>query len=246
MKRYELSQIGTFHINHNEDANCIIEIGADKVLFAVMDGCSMGKESHFASTLIAKILRKIATEMSYKAFIEKVDKQSNDYLKDILNQLFKELGQIKNQLFLETEEVLSTLILGVFDSEKNEIELITIGDGLICCDGKFYEYEQNDKPDYLGYHLSEDFEDWFSMQKQKLMLRNVKDLSISTDGIFTFKQFDNRYYDKIQEEEIVEYLLIDTEWNKYENMLGKKLSEIENRFGLKPSDDLTILRIINE
>ncbi|MFN3299575.1 MAG: protein phosphatase 2C domain-containing protein [Sediminibacterium sp.] len=246
MKKHEISRIGEFHINHNEDSSAITDIGEDKILIAVMDGCSMGKESHFASTLIAKLLRKIGKEISFREFAERTKKETNEYLEEILKRLFEDLKQLKNQLHLEIEEILSTLIIGVFDKQKKEIELMTIGDGLICCNGELFEYEQDDKPDYLGYHLGEDFKSWLQNQSQKLSIKNVEDLSISTDGIFTFKNFDGKEYDKITEEEIVRYLLIDEKGANEENMLKTKIIEIENRFGLKPSDDLTIIRIINK
>ena len=215
-------------------------------MIAVMDGCSMGTESHFASTLIAKILRKIAKELSFKAFIKKEEKSLSVYLKEIVKKLFEELRDIKNRLLLEREEVLSTLILGILNHKNREAELFTVGDGLICWNGLYTEYEQNDKPDYLGYHLNEDFEAWFNVQKQKLSLDNVQDLSISTDGIFTFKEFDNKAYPTILEEEIIELLMVDKKWCEQENMLPKKVRKIEQHFGLKPSDDLSILRIIAE
>ena len=242
---YELSTIGSFHINHNEDAYLITEIGNHHILMAVMDGCSMGKESHFASTLILKILRKISTEISYKAFLEKIDKGADEYLREIMEQLFQELKFLKNHLLLEVEEILSTLILGILNKKEKQAELITIGDGLICCNGILYEYEQDDKPDYLGYHLAEDFSVWWQKQNQQLSLKQVEDLSISTDGIFTFKKFDNRVYESIQEEQIAAYFLIDRQWEGQAKMFSKKLSEIERIFGLRPSDDLTILRVIN-
>lgn len=244
MKKYFLSEIGKFHTNHNEDAFVIEEIGKNKILIAVMDGCSMGKESHFASTLMAKLLRKIAKEIGYKAFIEKTEKTAGEHLKEVMNQLFLEMRQIKNQLLLERDEVLSTLILGVLDEAEKALELIVIGDGLVCNNGEFHEYEQDDQPDYLGYHLAERFKHWFQGQTQKLTLKNIKDISISTDGIFTFKNFDGKEYAKISDEEIVEFLLISEKWENQANMLNRKLIEIEDEFGLKPSDDLTIIRII--
>lgn len=243
MKKYEISKIGEFHTNHNEDSSSITEIGEDKIMIAVMDGCSMGKESHFASTLIAKLLRKIGKEISFRAFAERTKKETSEYLEEILEKLFEDLKQLKNKLHLEREEILSTLILGIFDKRQREIELITVGDGLICCNGKLIEYEQDDKPDYLGYHLGEEFRKWLKNQTQKLNLKNVEDLSISTDGIFAFKNFDGKEYAKITEEEIVNYLLIDEKGSEEENMLKKKVLEIENKYGLKPSDDLTIIRL---
>lgn len=244
MQKYHLSQIGEFHTNHNEDALTITDIGDNNILIAVMDGCSMGKESHFASTLIAKLLRKIGKEISYRAFAEKTERNIHETLQEIMKRLFQDLRQIKNQLLLEREEILSTLILGVLDMPTKTAELITIGDGLICCNGELIEYEQDDKPDYLGYHLGEDFDVWFQDQTQILSLTNVNDLSISTDGIFTFKNFDGKAYAEITEDQIVDYLLIDEEWYNHENMLKKKASEIDTNFGLKPGDDLTIIRVI--
>ncbi|MBL7817270.1 MAG: protein phosphatase 2C domain-containing protein [Saprospiraceae bacterium] len=241
---YKISIIGQFHLNHNEDSSVILEIGEDILLCAVMDGCSMGQESHFASTLLKKLLRKIGKEINYKEFIAKNKKTTKGYLKDIIQQLFAELRQIKNLLHLERDEILSTIILAVLDKTKKEIELIAVGDGLICCNLTFTEFEQNNKPDYLGYHLNEAFDNWFESHPQRLSLKDVRNFSMTTDGIFTFRGFDDKKYDKITEKGILEYLLIDEEWANQENMLNKKLIEIEKKYGLKPSDDLTIIRLM--
>ena len=208
-----------------------------------MDGCSMGKESQFASLLITKLLRKIGKEIRYREFSERRKRSAEECLESIMNALFKELGQIKNQLHLEIEELLSTIVLGILDLTKNEIELIIIGDGLICKDGIIYEYEQDNQPDYLGYHLNEPFKNWYSEQSQKLSLNNIKDISISTDGIFSFRNFDGKEIQQIQEREIIEYLLIDESLSNHENMLFRKITDLENYYGLLPGDDLTIIRI---
>lgn len=244
MRIYKLSKIGEFHTNHNEDALVIADIGDDKLLLAVMDGCSMGKESHFASTLTAKILRKVSKEISYQTFVERDNKTIGQYLKLILHRLFVEIGQIKNQLLLETEELLSTLILGVLNKSSKSIDVIIVGDGLICSNGILYEYEQDDQPDYLGYHLFEDFESWFQNQNQKISLENINDLSMVTDGIFTFRNFNGKKYPELKEEKVISLLLVDKTGKNQENMLLKKMLELKNEFGLMPGDDLTIIRIL--
>lgn len=243
MNKYTLSLIGEFHTNQNEDAYAIVDLGQEKMMIAVMDGCSMGKESHFASTLIVKLLRKIGKELGFRNFAERNQKETSEYLREILEKLFDDLKHLKSILHLEKDELLSTLILGVLDKSTLDVEIITVGDGLICYNGELIEYEQNDKPDYLGYHLDGEFNPWFQNQSQVVSLKNVKDLSISTDGIFTFKNFDGKPYPEISEEELVQYLLIDEEGAEQENMLKKKILTIENKYGLKPSDDLTIIRI---
>ena len=215
-------------------------------MISVMDGCSMGTESYFASTLIGKVLKKISTEIHYKEFAEKTEDSIEQILKKVTRSLFQKLKELKNELSLERDELLSTMILGIVDREEKIAEIITIGDGLVICDGVITEYEQDNKPDYLGYHLDENFEDWYEKQNQRLRLSNIEDLSISTDGIFTFKKFDTEEYDEVTESEIVDYLLIDRQEKESENMLLKKMIRIEKKWGLKPSDDLTIIRLMIE
>ena len=192
MVKSEFTQIGEFHINHNEDFLVSCEIGNDKMMIAVMDGCTMGTESYFASTLIGKLLRQISKEIHYKTFIEKIEIDVQQLLEEILKHLFAKLKAIKNQLGLENDELLSTLILGIVNFENKSAEIISIGDGLVFYDDNFVEYDQVNTPDYLGYHLHIDFEEWFQKQNQKLSLTNIENLSISTDGIFSFKKFDNK------------------------------------------------------
>ncbi|MFK8101740.1 MAG: protein phosphatase 2C domain-containing protein [Saprospiraceae bacterium] len=244
MNLYQISTIGSFHVNHNEDALTVNHLNQDKILLAVLDGCSMGTESHFASCLLVKIIRKVTKEISFKAFAEKTEKTTASYLKVILQQVFLDLQQISQQLMLEVEEILTTVVLCVLDHTLREAACIVIGDGLIICNDQCFEYEQGNKPDYLGYHLQENFEDWYQQQSQKLWLPRVQQLSLASDGIFSFKHYDTEIYDTITESEIIDFLLRDQQWMEQSLMLHKKLLYLENTFGIKPSDDLSIIRII--
>ncbi len=236
--------MGTFHLNQNEDYLTVNEIGNKRLLMAVMDGCTMGIDSHFASTLIGKLLKKIAKEMDYKAFVEKKQEELKPLLRKVMQTLFEALQKLQSQLDLKREELLSTLILGVVDLEGRNAEFLTIGDGLICCNDQEFEYEQDNRPDYLGYHLKADFEVWYASQKQRLSLESIDDLSIATDGIFTFKRFDKGVYEQIEATSIERFLLKDKTWCDSKNMLQKKMRFIEKNFGLKPTDDLAIVRLV--
>lgn len=243
MHIHTYSVIGNFHLNHNEDALIVAEIGETHRLVAVMDGCSMGKESHFASTLMKKLLQKIARELGYQAFFERVEPSLSFYLHESLRRLFQELSQLKNQLHLDQTELLSTLILGLVDREQRAAEILTSGDGLVVGNGQFYEYEQDDRPDYLGYHLAEDFPAWYAKQTQYLRLSNLSDLSIATDGVFSFRHFDNRDWSSFSETDILQYLLTDQQWRDHPQMLKKKVLHLKETYGLHPGDDLTLIRI---
>jgi uncharacterized FlaG/YvyC family protein len=240
MKIYTTLKIGDHHTNHCEDYLITAELSKYKVLCAVMDGCSMGTDSHFASTLTGKILKKISKEHRYKEFVSKKSDDSKHTLEEIVNQLFQELRGLKNSLQLEREEVLNTLLISIIDTRDCTGEFLCIGDGLICINNQFSEFEQNDKPDYLGYHLEEDFNDWYKNQKQRISVQGIKDFSLATDGIFTFKKFDNKIYP--EPEDIVNFLLVNAEGSQNPIMLDRKVIEIQTDWGLKPTDDLAIVR----
>ena len=170
MKIHSTLSIGEFHTNNCEDFLINEQIADNQRLIAVLDGCTMGTESVFASHLYGKILRKIAKQQFYKAFVSKDILTLKQKLKQVTKALITETKQLKNQLDLNTNELLSTVIVGIVDSTEYNAEFLAIGDGLICVDGKLTEYEQNDKPDYIGYHLYGDFETWFQSQKQTLSI----------------------------------------------------------------------------
>lgn len=113
---------------------------------------------------------------------------------------------------------------------------------MFCIDGIITEFEQDNKPDYFGYHLDKCFEKWYSSQKQRISIEQFQDLSICTDGIFTFQKFDNQKYQTA--DNVIDFLLNDKDGFENQNMLKKKVFEIEKKWGLKPTDDLGIIRII--
>ncbi|EZH73548.1 stage II sporulation protein E (SpoIIE) [Aquimarina atlantica] len=244
MKIYKTLHIGEFHTNHCEDFLIEEQIGTNEKLLAVLDGCTMGTESVFASILFGKILRNIAKNKFYEEFVTDNSIQLKDKLKEVVKILIHEIKLFKNQLGLETNELLSTLIIGIVETKESKAEFLTIGDGLICKDGELIEYEQGDKPDYLGYHLRDDFDSWFDSQEQKVSISNFKDLSISTDGIFTFKNLENKSKQK-PENEIIEYLLIDNEGAEFDNFLDRKIRTLKDKWNHLSPDDLAIIRIKN-
>lgn len=118
MNIYSALQIGDYHINHCEDFWITKKIGSDKILCAVMDGCSTAMESHFVSALFGKILRKICVEKGYQELYETIDNTIEEDLKSVLKDLFKEVISLKNQLMLDEKELLTTLILLLYNTKN--------------------------------------------------------------------------------------------------------------------------------
>lgn len=223
-------QIGAYHLQHCEDYLFHEHIGTDRLLCAVMDGCTMGTDSYFISTMVGKLLRKIVKERHYLEFIQPSQLSLSEQLKRIIRQLFDELKLLKNQLQLEQREMLTTIIIFLLD-DNNGTGMI-VGDGVVSIDGHITVFEQDNKPDYLGYHLGEDFESWYA--KQAIMnVVSFKDISISTDGISSFTALEGGE----TEEDPLSYLLFDT------GELDKKLKYLEHQAGLRPTDDVAIIRV---
>jgi hypothetical protein len=244
MKIYTTLQIGAYHINHCEDYLFSDTIGNNKIICAVMDGCTMGKDSYLIATIVGKLLRKICKSISYREFYSKETPalSPENYLKVIVQELFKEMKILKNQLQLEREELLTTLIILVADTQTDKGVILVIGDGVVSMNGKTTTFDQDNKPDYLGFHLSADFETWYELQQQRLLIDHLGDISIATDGIESFTRVAAPENSEIIDP--VHFLLQDITGLGDEEMLNKKLKIIEHKYGLNHTDDLAVIRIV--
>ena len=230
-------QIGEHHLNHCEDYLLTAEIGDDISLIAVCDGCTIGNESWFASALIGKILKKISRKIHYRTLHEpQLTEDLCALEKLILKELFSEIKDIQQRLFLEKEELLSTLILGLINVKKRRVKVIVIGDGLVKIDEDIYEFDQNNKPDYLGLHLTENFEEWYIEQTQTIDNQIDKNILISTDGIFSFLPYE--YNGNKKEIKADAFILEKSRLN-----FKQKMIYLEEEYALKPTDDLAIISL---
>jgi len=246
MTFFELTHIGEFHVNHNEDFLVTEDAGESYKLIAVMDGCSSGTDSHLASSLIGKLLRKAAKQQAYREYAQKKKLDLSSVLERISLQLFEDLCLLNGLLDLRSDEILSTLILGIVDIEDSSAELIVVGDGVIHTNGETFEYENDNKPDYIGYHLNMDKHLWYQTRTTKKTIKKFEELTISTDGIHTFKNFDGKRYPDFGEDEIMKAFFEDTSDLENSNKLKATLIRIKEEYGLIPSDDLTMVRVVVE
>lgn len=108
----------------------------------------------------------------------------------------------------------------------------------------YTEYEQDDKPDYLAYHVNADFEIWYDAHPQKLSVPHFTDLSICTDGIYTFRNFKNPLQQKT-DSDIKTYLLEDLEGAESAHFLQNKVLSLNENSDHVVTDDLAIVRLIS-
>jgi hypothetical protein len=238
------TQIGTHHTDHNEDAFLTAEITDRHLLLAVMDGCSSGTDAHFATGLIAKVLRRIAKQTNLRSFAERTSPTTEQLLKDTLRTLLADLARLSSDLDLDQVELLSTLVLAIVDTQDRHAEIVVIGDGVIACDEEIIEFDQQNKPDYLGYHLHEDFDDYWNLLTQRVTATDFLDLALASDGVFAFRAFSHDSYRPVTEEELISFLLCHRDEGPDETAYRRKVIYISNTFGLKPTDDLTVVRVM--
>lgn len=212
---------------------------------SVMDGCSGGISSYFAATLFGKILNKVYSTMAYPqvAGFATDSASTNQILEYCCKMFFDELIQTKNQLFLERNELLSTLIIAVYNSETLTLSVACAGDGAYAVNGLVTLIEQQNKPNYLAYHLEKGFKTWYTQETLVHHMQGVSSFAIATDGVESFASEslteDDTNFDAVS------YLLTDVSLSNNPAMLHKKCLIMEGEYRLIPRDDVAIIRVIN-
>ena len=158
---------------------------------ALFDGCSSGIDSHYASTY-HKYLIKDACD-------DEILWEDPEYISyNIIRFVYDELYNLPYQRGVE---MLSTIVLLVVNHETEEYFIVFAGDGVACIDGKIVNVHDADGDSvwylsnvYNPYNVNnmgikEAFDNYYDTLK-KLSGKGFNNISISTDGIDTFK---NKY-----------------------------------------------------
>jgi hypothetical protein len=217
----------------------------------IFDGCSGGKDSHFASTLFGKTFKDVITNLS--DFLDKPESTTENNSKFLMYMMSRKISEVKQILHLDIVELLSTVVLCAINKNTKECLITAFGDGFFCVDGqetlikntRFLNKENGENmPDYLVYDLKDienygDFENWFDSKSEKHLFESVKEVSIASDGIATFKQF--KHSDFIINP--IDFLAKDDGLMNTKNMLERKYNILQNKYCMINTDDLSLIRI---
>lgn len=237
MKVYTHIQKGEAHPVFCEDFLMTKKDLSSRFLVAsVMDGCSGGKETHFSSTLIAKSLRKTLQGLETNNWFLGGD--AEQLSKILIQSVRDDLLKTREYFHLITEELVSTIILLVYDSQKDFAHFTLVGDGSIAINNEIHRVEQQNMPNYLAYHLKKDFEDFYK-KLTCFQIQSPKNLAISTDGIDSF--FDH----KLQTSPIdtAKELLVN-ELEERKDILASRIQYFYEQYNQIAQDDLAIVRIV--
>lgn len=238
MQIYTTLQRGQQHKHFCEDFLFHTSIGKNWQVGAVADGCSGGRDSHFASTLTCKLLRKITQKEEFPSNLF----TAKEVGLKLLKAWFVELEQAQKHLQLEIVELLSTLILMVFNKEQAWITVL--GDGVVAIGGNIHIIDQNNIPDYPIYHLKDTLEERYNyLTKNSFETSTPQNLAIATDGILSFVNYKNPLgnFHKF----VTVFLLCNSEYHNHTTMLNRKYNILQKKHQLLNSDDLSIIRLLN-
>jgi len=238
---FSISKISNEHANHCEDSHFTLNY-ENYFIGCVLDGCSTGVDSHFASMLIGKLLKK-----ELKFCIDLLDKiytydlPTDDFIKNFINQVLittaTQLRLVTHQLNLEENELLSTIVLAVYIKPFEKLFIKIIGDGgyLINQQDYLMIHPKNNMPEYLAYHLVGDHSiSNFINNIEVTKFENVSEFSIFTDGLEQIKGPESS-------ENIIDYLLKNKDFSQSKIMLQRKFNILTKNHH-KCNDDVSIIR----
>ncbi len=233
------------HRNYNEDAQMVSEIGRHWFVGAVMDGCSTALDSHFASALVAKLFEKSAKAFNNKnnIFPTHLDDMSPKEMGiSFLESFFQDIKQTQKQLALDDIEILTTYIIFAYNHQTKEAWVNISGDGFIMINDEIIEIDQNNAPDFFGYHIDESFDSWFENHTTSYEFGKIETLAISTDGPAKLLDINRKTIEDINP---LEYMLQHSDFAGEKKELRKKYEFLRTKHQLYPFDDISILKITN-
>ncbi len=162
-----LNKISSVH-NSCEDSLFVKEDN-NFIYGGVFDGCSTGTKSHWASQTFAY------------AFARHQIPSSDDAVFDVWN----DLGQMMDELKLDHMNMLSTCILFSYHKETQQLRLRIFGDGTYFINDVEHQVEQDNTPDYFGYHLGDNLFGFgrYMARYPEQVYENVTKFQICSDGI---------------------------------------------------------------
>lgn len=217
---------------HNSCEDSFFVKETDELIYGcICDGCSTGIKSHFASQAICYAFEKTASN-----YINMFPITSERAVRAIIANIF----MIKSILTLDNMNFLSTLLMFQYHKPSKKLLIRAFGDGFYSVNDVECIIDQNNIPDYIGYHLNDDYKnlgDYLDKYPERLYI-DVEKFLISTDGIERIER------GALQKEATIEPLKLLLHPPTGKTYLDRMWNLIK-KDGFILSDDLTIVSYVN-
>jgi Protein phosphatase 2C len=228
-----LNKRSASHHNWCEDNYWFLET-EDYIYGAVLDGCSTGHNSHFASTFV-----KYALEKGVGKVVDIDECPFNTLADHLATYVLDKMKVISASLDLTDMNLLSTIVFFAYSKEDQELYVKFFGDGVVYVNGEEFVHDEANTPQYLAYQLyasEEDFQVYLNTRKEQ-WFQDVKDFSICSDGIHSFRNLKNSALDRM----LPVQLLVNSDiFAQQKTGLSKKFNILSERNpGYISNDDLS-------
>lgn len=243
-----LNKISSEHELHCEDNYYLFE-DENIIVGAVLDGCSTGINSHWASQTLQYCFKQYEKAFGFNEFITLFSNGWDSEVNNILCEVATALNETKKVLDLTDMNLLSTIVFFVYNKKTKTLYVKFIGDGAFFYkkNNEWYsiENDENNTPLYLGYYCQIPKENLLSFLTTRVtyILDEIEEFAISSDGIFSFKN-NKSLEEEIQITSPENYLIADESFIKLKHELGKKFIGLRND-GWVIKDDLTVIKYKN-
>ncbi len=219
------------------------------IIAATFDGCSDGIDSHFASSLAGKCLKMILGKpdaVIEPSSIYNFDSCFHLYETIIKNFLIK-FEEMRTILQLSGKEMLTTVILMVYNKKTDQGHIIAMGDGIVSINGELHVIDQNNEPEYPIVYAgavtkdANSFNKFIGTHKNQWFFTGLEDIVLSTDGLLQLK---NKKNPELKADVAADFFINNNEMKDLDVMLGRKYNILKLQ-GWENHDDLGIIRIMN-
>jgi hypothetical protein len=159
--------------HHNSCEDSVLVVESENFIDGIIsDGCSTGIKSHFASQALCYAFKEVGLR---DAWVDDV----------VLKSVKTRLLAVCAALGLEEMNLLATLILFHYNKSDKTLRIRVFGDGYYYINDVEYIIDQNNTPDYFGYHIYKDpisFDNYLKKYPE-LVYDNVERFMICSDGI---------------------------------------------------------------
>ena len=204
---------------HNSCEDTVLAVETEHVIYGgVFDGCSSGKNSHWASQTLAYLF-----EYSFGL---------SDGIISLTLARMEDIARVTGTNVVNFE---STAILFHYHKETKKLRVRAFGDGIYFVNGVEYEIDQNNTPDYMAHYMFVRGLQVLDYYKRNPIqeYENVDNFQICSDGL---KAINTNQYEKTDREPMSLLLAPPTS----ENYL-KRMWNILHREKFTLSDDLSII-----
>ena len=247
---YNLSKRGMDHDNNCEDSSLSIILPNGFVFNGVFDGCSSGKESHVASSL----MKRISLGCIFRILKNTNTRDTQLILYTLFCDMYSALVEFvhprlsnPNLSYSEPDEFLSTLILSITDMQNGKSSMLLCGDGLVYLDEdsipKINVHNDDGTVMYLSTLIRSgtDVKTCYREYSYGFTFDLKSGISLCTDGILTYRD----KFGRNRTEDAVNSLIISRKYQNCDNMLIRSSRILENSDDcIRHADDVSVSRLI--